>query len=80
MTLTTENDHAETALRLKYHEQTDDWNGADSSPTLTNAWPYRGLFTLSRSWYQITDLRRMEGLVSHVHLELPGIEPSTSVL
>ena len=50
------------------HEQNNEWNGANSSPTLTIPWPYKGLFNTSRRWYQFTDLRRMDGLVSPRHV------------
>ena len=56
----------EPALQLTDHELNDEWNGANSSHTLTTPWAYRGLITPSRSWYQFTDLRKMEGLVGHV--------------
>ena len=61
-TLTSEMTRA--PLQLTDHEQNDEWNGATLAST---QWPYRELFTLSRSWYLFTDPRRMESLVSLGH-------------
>lgn len=55
----------EYTLHTTDRKHNDEWYGANSNPTLTTPWPYKGsTLTSSQSWYQFTHFRRMEGLAS----------------
>jgi len=36
------------------HEQSDEWNGPNSSSTLTTPWPCEELLAPSQSWYNLS--------------------------
>ena len=55
----------ESASQLTdHHEQNDEWNSANSTPPHGHT----NMYTPSRSWYQFTVIKRIDGLVSSGHV------------